>query len=54
LIKVEYAFEGASFGQTVFHNAQQALVPAVQELVRRVVTSPAFEAAMRTSSRSKE
>jgi hypothetical protein len=26
-------------GVTVFNNAQQALVPAVQELIRQIVTS---------------
>jgi hypothetical protein len=47
LIKSDYEFEGAYYGLTVFNNAQQALVPAVQELIRRIVTSTEFQAAMR-------
>jgi hypothetical protein len=47
LVKADYEFEGAFAGVTVFNNAQQALVPAVQELIRQIVTSAEFQAAVR-------
>jgi hypothetical protein len=47
LVKANYEFEGAFVGLTVFNNAQQALVPAVQELIRQIVTSMEFQTAVR-------
>jgi hypothetical protein len=47
LVKADYEFEGAFAGATVFNNAQQALVPAVQDLIRQIVTSAEFQAAVR-------
>ena len=47
LVKTDYEFEGAFAGVTVFNNAQQALVPAVQELIRQIVTSVEFQSAVR-------
>ena len=47
LVKADYEFEGAFAGATVFNNAQQALVPAVQDLIRQIVTSTEFQAAVR-------
>lgn len=46
-VKSDYEFEGAYYGLTVFNNAQQALVPAVQELLRKIVTSPDFATAVK-------
>jgi len=47
LVKTDYEFEGAFAGVTVFNNAQQTLVPAVQELIRQIVTSVEFQSAVR-------
>lgn len=47
LAKADYEFEGAYLGDMVFNNAKQALVPAVQELIRQIVTSAEFQAAVR-------
>lgn len=47
LVKTEYEFEGAYLGDVVFNNAKQALVPAVQELIRQIVTSAEFQTAVR-------
>ncbi len=47
LVKIDYPFEGASSGMVVFLNAQQALVPAVQDLIHAVITSPEFRAAVK-------
>jgi hypothetical protein len=42
VVKKDYEFEGAYLGETVYRNAVQALVPAVQELIQTVVTSNDF------------
>jgi len=47
LVKADYEFEGAYLGETVYRNAVQALVPAVQELIQTVVTSKEFQTAVR-------
>ncbi len=46
-MKADYEFEGAYLGETVYRNAVQALVPAVQELIQTVVTSKEFQTAVR-------
>jgi hypothetical protein len=47
LVKADYESEGAFAGVTVFNNAQQALLPAVQELIRQIVTSTEFQTSVR-------
>jgi len=46
-VKNDYEFEGAYLGEIVYRNAVQALVPAVQELIQKVVTSKEFQALAR-------
>jgi hypothetical protein len=47
LVEADYEFEGAYLGDVVFNNAKQALVPALQELIRQIVTSTEFQTAVR-------